>query len=68
MQIMFIFSIIWGLGSTIPQGGKKKFDTYFRNLLDGLIKGKSFCEYLVLFLGSIKPLQLLPRALTVKMY
>ena len=41
LQILFIFAIIWGLCSTIPEESKKKFDMYFRNLMDGLIKGFS---------------------------
>ena len=41
MQVVFIFATIWGLSSTIPEASKKKFDTYFRNLLDGLVKGYS---------------------------
>ena len=40
LQTVFIFSIIWGLCSTIPEGSKKKFDTFFRNLIDGLVKGR----------------------------
>lgn len=41
MQIVFIFATIWGLCATIPEESKKQFDTYFRNLLDGLVKGFS---------------------------
>ena len=41
LQILFIFAVIWGLCSTIPEESKKKFDTYFRNLMDGLVKGFS---------------------------
>ena len=41
IQIVFIFSIIWGLCSTLPEGSKQKFDGFFRNLLDGLAKGYS---------------------------
>ena len=40
LQTVFIFSIIWGLCSTIPEGSKKKFDTFFRNLIDGMVKGR----------------------------
>ena len=39
MQIIFIFAVLWGLCSSIPEGSKKAFDVYFRNLIDGLIKG-----------------------------
>ena len=41
LQMVFIFAIIWGLCATIPEESKRKFDTYFRNLMDGLIKGFS---------------------------
>ena len=45
LQIVFIFSVIWGLCSTIPEGSKQKFDTFFRNLLDGMVKGKSYLVF-----------------------
>ena len=39
MQMQFIFSILWGLCSTVPEQSRKAFDAYFRNLIDGLVKG-----------------------------
>ena len=41
IQIVFIFAIIWGLCSSVPESCKVKFDGWFRNLLDGLIKVSS---------------------------
>ena len=39
MQMTFLFAILWGLCSTIREVSRKAFDTHFRNLVDGLIKG-----------------------------
>ena len=39
--MIFLFCILWGLCSTIRESGRKQFDAYFRNLIDGLIKGCS---------------------------
>eukprot|EP00095_Tigriopus_kingsejongensis_P002576 maker-scaffold274_size229011-snap-gene-1.23 protein:Tk02576 transcript:maker-scaffold274_size229011-snap-gene-1.23-mRNA-1 annotation:"hypothetical protein LOTGIDRAFT_210054" len=39
MQMAFLFSILWGLCSTMADTSKPKFDAYFRNLVDGLVKG-----------------------------
>ena len=39
MQMLFLFSILWGLCSTIRGAHRQKFDAHFRNLVDGLIKG-----------------------------
>ena len=39
--MIFLFCILWGLCSTIRESGRKQFDAYFRNLIDGLMKGCS---------------------------
>lgn len=39
MEMVFLFSIMWGLCSTIRGTNRKQFDVHFRNLIDGLIKG-----------------------------
>ncbi len=39
MQMTFLFAILWGLCSTIRQVSRPSFDSHFRNLVDGLIKG-----------------------------
>lgn len=39
MQMAFLFSLLWGLCSTLPDSVKVKFDPFFRNLVDGLVKG-----------------------------
>ncbi|XP_059095302.1 dynein axonemal heavy chain 3-like [Tigriopus californicus] len=41
MQMAFLFSILWGLCSTMADTSKPKFDAYFRNLVDGLVKGNA---------------------------
>ncbi|CAB4069325.1 DNAH [Lepeophtheirus salmonis] len=41
IQTNFLFAILWGLCSTITKVDRGKFDTFFRNLVDGLIKGHS---------------------------
>ena len=41
MQMVFLFSVLWGLCSSLTKEGKPKFDIHFRNLLDGLVKGHS---------------------------
>ena len=41
LQMIFIFCILWGLCATIRESGRKQFDAYFRNLIDGLMKGCS---------------------------
>ena len=36
----FLFAIIWGICSTITGSqARKQFDSHFRNLVDGLVKG-----------------------------
>ena len=39
--MIFLFCILWGLCATIRESGRKQFDAYFRNLIDGLMKGCS---------------------------
>ena len=39
MQMAFLFSVLWGLCSTLTEEARYKFDQFFRNLLDGLVKG-----------------------------
>lgn len=39
LQMLFLFCILWGLCATIRESHKKLFDSHFRNLVDGLIKG-----------------------------
>ena len=41
LQMQFIFAIIWGFCSTVPEQSRKAFDTFFRNLIDGMVKGFS---------------------------
>lgn len=38
LQGLFVFSLIWGLCGTITGESRKKFDTYFRDLLAGTIE------------------------------
>ncbi|XP_052130864.1 dynein axonemal heavy chain 3 [Frankliniella occidentalis] len=35
LQCVFLFCVIWGFASTITGDSRKKFDTFFRHLLDG---------------------------------
>ena len=35
MQMQFLFSVLWGLASTVPEQSRKSFDSFFRNLVDG---------------------------------
>jgi dynein heavy chain len=39
MQMTFLFCILWGMCSTVRGPSRPKFDSHFRNLVDGLIKG-----------------------------
>ena len=39
IQMAFLFSILWGLCCTLTSGAKQQFDAFFRNLVDGLMKG-----------------------------
>ena len=41
MQVQFLFAVLWGLCSTVPEQSRKAFDTFFRNLIDGLVKGSA---------------------------
>ena len=41
MQVQFLFAILWGLCSTVPEQSRKAFDAFFRNLIDGLVKGSA---------------------------
>lgn len=35
LQSVFLFCIVWGLGSTLTSDGQKVFDAFFRKLLNG---------------------------------
>ncbi len=39
IQMAFLFSIMWGLCCTMTSNAKPQFDAFFRNLVDGLMKG-----------------------------
>ncbi len=39
IQMAFLFSILWGLCCTMTSASRQQFDPFFRNLVDGLIKG-----------------------------
>ena len=41
MQVQFLFAVLWGLCSTVPEQSRKAFDSFFRNLIDGLVKGSA---------------------------
>ena len=41
MQVQFLFAVLWGLCSTVPEQSRKAFDAFFRNLVDGLVKGSA---------------------------
>ncbi|KAL1497384.1 hypothetical protein ABEB36_008364 [Hypothenemus hampei] len=41
MQCAFLFSLVWGLGSTLTNVGRKLFDTFYRKLLEGQNKNYS---------------------------
>ena len=36
LQGLFLFSLVWTIGGTITGDSRKKFDVYFRNLINGL--------------------------------
>ena len=35
LQCILLFSLVWGLGSTMTNEGRRKFDTFFRELING---------------------------------
>ncbi len=39
VQMAFLFSVLWGLCCTLAPGVRSSFDGFFRNLVDGLVKG-----------------------------
>lgn len=36
LQGLFVFSLIWGLGSTLNADSRKKFDVFLRELINGI--------------------------------
>jgi len=38
LQYVFVFTIVWSLGSTLTQDSREKFNEFYRSLLNGHIK------------------------------
>jgi dynein heavy chain len=36
LQGLFLFALIWGLGGTLNLDSRKKFDTFLRELINGM--------------------------------
>ena len=35
LQGLFLFSLVWSIGATLQGDSRKKFDAYFRNVING---------------------------------